>query len=172
MASVGNFQGNPYQIQPHGFAPTTTVFSGYQNLMNTDHVVSVSDPMVSAPGPPSVKSSKTGVIPKPSQSSQSPTIVVNACLAFIKSEMSRRDNQSVIEAVSRHFTLEDIKSALEALFGGAGVGRYSYRPPNDPCTSYEKSSHCVKSIIAKFNELKYELNMPRIKFVQQRNCLT
>ena len=195
MTKLGNFQANPFQpplnvpmdsgcsgnsnvaqnswqlsgfhgkSNPSGYyhvpmtrgAPVTTVFSGYQNI--------IKDSVSGNSGDPTDKSVKNvaGVTPKSATSS--PTIVVNACLAFIKSEKQRKDQPAIIEAVSKHFTLNEIKSAREALFRGAAVGRYSYRPPNNPSTAHQLSAHCVGSIISKLNELEHERDQPHIKIV-------
>ena len=161
MPEKGNFTANPYSFQTahslnvgdsDGNVMTYDVLSGYTNI--------------AAEKPPSdmvVKSPNPAVKSKPPKSA--PTIVVNACLSFIYSERLRKDSPTVVEEVSKHFTLDEIKSAREALYRASGVGRYIYCPPVQPATAQQVASHCVSTIISKLNELDYNQNGMAIKIV-------
>ena len=79
--------------------------------------------------------------------------IVNGTLCFINSQLQRLDQDSVIKSISKNFSLEEIKAARELLFKSTGTKAYNYRPPNEPCTLSDKSSHCVASIIHKIKDL-------------------
>ena len=167
---------NSHHVPMSSIAPVTSVFSGYTNIASTQlsgvpnvasagHVSDVSNTSKSS------KSAKgaAGAVPRRESTARSspvsPTIVVNACLTFIYSEKQRKNQHSILESVSKNFTLNEIKSAREALFRGSGVTHYRYQPPHNPATAQQTAAHCVGSIISKLNELDFEFNQPPIKIV-------
>ena len=81
-------------------------------------------------------------------------MIVNTVLSFLKSESFRKDKHSVIASVVKFFSLEEIMDCREELYRKTGCKRYQYRPPADPASTNEKSTHCVSSIISKCIELE------------------
>ena len=79
--------------------------------------------------------------------------VVNGCLAFIKSQLFRHDQGSVLDLTVPSFNLDELKAAREVLYRNSGTKVYIYKGPNDPSTADEKSRHCAASIIYKMQEL-------------------
>ena len=80
-------------------------------------------------------------------------MIVNTVLSFLKSESFRKDH-SVIASVVKFFSLEEIMDCREELYRKTGCKRYQYRPPADPASTNEKSTHCVSSIISRCVELE------------------
>ena len=163
MPQIGNFKANPYQqfnmeniLGLDANSTVGSVYNGYSPLPTESTSTDIVDDSSK-----SCKKSSSNVSGKSAQ----PTIIVNTCLSFIYSERMRQSSPTVVEEVSKLFTLDEIKDAREALYRGSGVGRYMYKPPNHPATPKQISDHCVSSIIAKLNELDYKLNIPPVKIV-------
>ena len=89
----------------------------------------------------------------------------NACLAFTRSEMMRNDQSTVIDTVSKNFSLEEIKASRELLYRNTGTRSYKYVGPHDPATTSQKSAHCVTSIVNKLKELDLQNKKYQLKFL-------
>ena len=79
--------------------------------------------------------------------------ITNACLGFIKSQLFRQDQGTVIDLTVPNFTFDELKAAREALYRNSGTKNYVFKSLNDPSTSNEKARHCTASIIAKMQDL-------------------
>lgn len=82
------------------------------------------------------------------------SIIINTALSFIKSQMLRYDQKTVIENTSTNFTLEEIMDARKSLYRATSCKKYTYRPPADPATTQAKANHCVASIVSKITQLE------------------
>ena len=93
---------------------------------------------------------------KPSVRTPAPTTIniENACLAFLHSEMLRKDQHDVINSVSKNFGIDELLAAREVLYRSTGTKKYQYRGPNEPSNPDQKCSYCVASMLAKMQEIE------------------
>ena len=84
-----------------------------------------------------------------------PVVITSACLTFIRSEMYRHDQHSVIGVVTQFFSFDELKHARKTLFERDDPSKkHPYRGAPDTASNKEKAGHCAASIIQKFNELE------------------
>ena len=91
--------------------------------------------------------------------------IENACLAYIRSELLRVDQHSVITNVGKNFGMDEIKAARESLFRNTGTSKYSYKGLCDPSPDGDRIHHCVSGIIGKMQELGNRVSKVHVKYV-------
>ena len=102
----------------------------------------------------STKPNNSVIVNDESSSSRCSVVLTNACLSFIRSELYRKVEAEIIEAVSQFFSLDEIKQARKELFVHSENKQYMYRGVQGPATNKQKAAHCAASVIAKFRDLE------------------
>ena len=159
------FQSTPSQQNVHLMAPNNDDhIPAIDVAASTNSTGSTDVPMRSQdPGKqhaPSTDSTGSTDVPMKSQDTgkqHAPltTVITNACLSFIKSEMNRKNEFHIIETTTQNFSYEELKEARKVLFVSSDQPKkYMYRQLPDPASNKEKAAHCTNSMIIKLKELE------------------